>query len=56
MIWKLIDGFVDRMFSHKIWIDKDPNIDIVISKKKSELTKKLFEDHGLTNNWILVLI
>jgi len=54
--WKLIDGYVDRMFSHKIWIDKDPNIDIVIGNKKSELTRKLFEDNGLTDKWVLGLI
>jgi len=54
--WKLIDGFVEKMFSHKIWIDKDPNIDLVIGNKKAELTKKLFEDIGLTDKWILGLI
>jgi len=54
--WKLINGYVERMFSHKIWIDKDPNIDIVIGNKKSELTRELFEKNGLTDKWILGLI
>ena len=54
--WELISKFVDKLFSHKIWIDNDPNIDIVIGNKKAELTKKLFEEQGLTDKWILGLI
>jgi hypothetical protein len=54
--WKLIDGHIEKMFSHKIWIDNDPNIDIVIGNKKHELTKELFEKHGLTDKWVLGLI
>lgn len=54
--WEVISKFIDKLFSHKIWIDKDPNIDIVIGNKKAELTKKLFEEHGLTDKWILGLI
>ena len=54
--WKLIEGYIERLFSHKIWIDKDPNIDIIIGNKKAELTKKLFEEYGLTDKWVLGLI
>lgn len=54
--WDLIAKFVEKMFSHKVWIDKDPNIDIVIGNKKAELTKKLFDEKGLTDRWILGLI
>lgn len=54
--WELIESLVDKMFSHKVWIDRDPNIDIVIGNKKSELTKKLFDDKGLTDRWIVGLI
>jgi hypothetical protein len=54
--WEVISKFVDKLFSHKIWIDNDPNIDIVIGNKKAELTKKLFEEHGLTDKWVLGLI
>jgi hypothetical protein len=54
--WNLIDRHIEKMFSHKIWIDKDPNIDIVIGNKKSELTKDLFNNNGLTDKWVLGLI
>jgi len=54
--WSLIEKFIKRMFSHKLWLDKDPNIDIVIGNKKSELTKKLFDEKGFTDKWILGLI
>jgi hypothetical protein len=54
--WNLIEKFIDKMFSHKIWIDRDPNIDIVIGNKKAELTKKLFDEKGLTDKWIVGLL
>lgn len=54
--WEIISKYIDKMFSHKIWIDRDPNIDIVIGNKKAELTKKLFDEKGLTDKWILGLI
>lgn len=54
--WELIGKFIDKMFSHKIWIDKDPNIDIVIGNKKAELTKNLFDEKRFTDKWILGLI
>jgi hypothetical protein len=54
--WELIEKFIEKMFSHKIWIDKNPNIDIIIGNKKAEITKKYFEDNGFTDKWILGLI
>lgn len=54
--WELIRKFIEKMFSHKIWIDRDPNIDIVIGNKKAEITKKLFDEKGFTDKWILGLI
>lgn len=54
--WELIAQFIERMFSHTIWIDRDPNIDIVIGNKKAEITKKLFDDKLFTDKWILSLL
>ncbi|HEY5536478.1 MAG TPA: HNH endonuclease signature motif containing protein [Ignavibacteria bacterium] len=54
--WLLIENFINKMFSHKIWLDKDPNIDIVLGNKKAEITKKLFDEKGFTDKWILGLI
>lgn len=54
--WELIAKLVDKMFSHRVWNDRDPNIDIVIGNKKAELTKKLFDDKGLTGAWVVGLI
>lgn len=51
--WTIIENFVKRMFSNKIWIDKEPNIDVVLGNKKLELTDKLFKEKGFTTEWIL---
>ena len=53
--WKLIEHYVNKMFNHQIWIDKDPNIDIVFGNKKLEFTKALFTQKGFTAEWILGL-
>ncbi|MCX6165684.1 MAG: hypothetical protein NTU73_12630 [Ignavibacteriae bacterium] len=44
------------MFSHKRWLDKDMNIDIVLENKKAEITKKLFDKKGFTEIRIFGLI
>lgn len=54
--WAVIENFIDKMFSHKIWLDKDPNIDIVLGNKKGDITKELFDQHGFTDRWVLGLI
>jgi len=53
--WALIEKFVERMFSHQIWIEKDINIDVVFGNKKLEYTKQLFVNKGFTIQWILGL-
>lgn len=54
--WELIGKFIEKMFSHKIWIDRDPNIDIVFGNKKAEITKNLFDEKKFTDKWILGMI
>jgi hypothetical protein len=51
--WDTIQKFVVRMFSHKIWIEKDTNIDVVLGNKKKEYTDKLFADKEFTTPKIL---
>ncbi|MFC1753283.1 HNH endonuclease [Thermoproteota archaeon] len=51
--WKLIEHYVNKMFNHQIWVDKDANIDIVFGNKKLESTKALFLQKGFTTEWIL---
>ena len=43
------------MFEHKIWIEKDANIDVVIGNKKQDLTNQLFKDKGFTREWVLAM-
>jgi len=51
--WEIIQKFVRKMFGHKIWIEKDTNIDVVLGNKKAEYTKKLFTDKEFSTNKIL---
>jgi len=44
---------IKRMFSHQIWLEKDPNIDVVLGNQNMELTKELFVQKGFTTQWIL---
>lgn len=52
--WDKIRIFVNKMFAHKIWIERDPNIDVFLSNKKVEITDKLFKEKGFTIQWILI--
>jgi len=51
--WAVLEKYISRMFSHKIWIERDTNIDVVLGNKKMELTKELFIQKGFTTQWIL---
>lgn len=51
--WVLIEKFVERMFSHQIWSDRDTNIEVTFGNKNKEYTKDLFEKKGFTTQWIL---
>jgi hypothetical protein len=46
-----IDTYLDRLFSHSLWIDNNPEIDkLLISASKQE---DLFNKHSLTINYVL---
>lgn len=54
--WDLIGKFIEKMFSHKIWVDRDPSIDITFGNKKAETTKNLFDEKKFTDKWVLGMI
>ena len=49
--------FVQKIFSHKLWDDPDPSGEIVarLSKDDATTAKSLFDEKGLTVQWILGL-
>ena len=53
--WTNINNYIRKMFSHRIWIERDPNIDLVLGNKKMELTRGLFLEKGFSIQWILGL-
>lgn len=53
--WIVMEDYIKKMFTHKIWIEKDTNIEMVLGNKKMELTNDLFTKKGFTTPWILGL-
>ncbi|HQQ51094.1 MAG TPA: hypothetical protein PLZ29_07840, partial [Spirochaetota bacterium] len=51
--WSLIEKYIQKMFGHKIWLEKDANIDVVIGNKKQDITNQLFKEKGFTREWIM---
>lgn len=51
--WTVLEKYINRMFSHKIWMERDTNIDVVLGNKKMKPTKDLFIQKGFTTQWIL---
>lgn len=51
--WVLIEGRVDRLFSHKIWEDQNPDVISQLKVNAVEQVRNLLTNKGLTVNWIL---
>ncbi len=51
--WAVLENYINKMFGHIIWIDRDPNIDVVLGNKKLDPTRELFIQKGFTSQWIL---
>ena len=51
--WTLIDGRVDKLFSHKIWDDPSPDVISNLKINEVEQVRKFLLSRGLTANWIL---
>ncbi len=53
MQWQLIEGRFDRMISHKIWEDPNPDIALQFKANVAEDIREFLNRKGLTANWIL---
>jgi hypothetical protein len=51
--WSLIEGRVDRLFSHKIWDDPSPDVTSQLKINAVEQVRNFLSSRGLTVNWIL---
>lgn len=51
--WKVIEGRVDRLFSHKMWDDQSPILSSSLKVNSIEAIKAVFSEQGLTVGWIL---
>ena len=47
--------FINKLFSHKLWDEPDPTGDISsrLARDNAETSKSLFEEKGLTVQWLL---
>jgi hypothetical protein len=51
--WGIIEGRVDKMFSHKIWDDPSPDVVAQLKINAAEQVRSFMASRGLTVNWIL---
>jgi hypothetical protein len=51
--WIFIDGRVDRLFSHKIWEDSNPDVASQLKINAVDQVRNFLSGYGLTVNWIL---
>jgi hypothetical protein len=51
--WSLIEGRVDRLFSHKIWEDANPDVAAQLKVNSAEQVRNTMLARGLTVNWVL---
>jgi hypothetical protein len=51
--WALIEGRVDRLFSHRIWDDPSPDVVAQLKVNAVEQVRSFMASRGLTVNWIL---
>lgn len=50
---QLVEPVVKRLFSHKIWLDPDPEIDANLRVNNPEHVKQFFKMRGLSAEWLL---
>jgi hypothetical protein len=51
--WKLIDGRIEHLFSHKLWTDSSPEIDANLRVNNEQHVRDFLEKNGLKVDWIL---
>lgn len=51
--WHKIEGRIDRLFTHKIWDDPDPDVASQLKVNAVEQVREFMGRKGLTVNWIL---
>jgi hypothetical protein len=53
--FSMIEPLIERFFSHKIWIDPDPEIDRNLRVNNIEHVKQFLNERGLSSTWLLNL-
>ena len=51
--WAVIEGRIDKLFSHKIWDDPSPEVVAQLKINASEQVRAFMASRGLVVNWIL---
>lgn len=51
--WLVIEGRIERLFSHKIWEDTNPDAVAQLKINAAEQVRAFMSSRGLTVNWIL---
>lgn len=51
--FETIRGRVKRLFSHKIWLDPDTDVDVQLKINDPSVTRKFLKEKGLDASWVL---
>ncbi len=51
--WGLIEGRIERLFSHKVWEDPNPETEGQLKVNAVEQVRTFLTSQGLTVNWVL---
>lgn len=51
--WSRIESRIDRLFSHKLWDDPNPEVAAQLKVNEVELVRMFMANQGLTVNWVL---
>jgi hypothetical protein len=51
--WNLIEGRVEKLFSHKVWEDPNPDVASQLKINAADQVRSFLSSQGLTVNWVL---
>jgi hypothetical protein len=49
----IVEPTVKRLFSHKLWIDPDPEIDTNLRVNNTEHVKQFLNSKGFSSSWLM---
>jgi DNA primase len=51
--WQTVEGRVERIFSHRVWEDPNPDTSAQLKINAAEQVREFLNRNGLTVHWVL---